>query len=460
MSDESGRSMHLLDGRRVTIADLIDAGLIMPGERVVFSRPRLNESFTAEIVEPGRLRLQDGGEYRSPSRAAMVAANMRAVDGWHVWIIESTGSSLDTLRQALLERAVADTVIEATEPDAEVGSPVQVHEWLRSARSRAEGDDPARISVRELLSFWGAEDRGDQITRIEADLANHGLATRPNFRSVTLETSVAIITAAQEAEQESEEAVEAPVASVDDEDDDEHRYIGLMVGNLRSALGGVESVAPTATLEEAITKLLINDFSQLAVLSGKHNLRGAVTWQSIAQARLDNPRAGLADAIVSARDVNYRADLLTVLDELRRRGFLFVRNESNEVAGIVTAADVAGRYGEMANPFILIGDLDRLLRRAIVRKISVEEVVAVCDPSQGRIKSHDDMAMGDYQRVLENPALWAKLGVPLDRSTFVARINKIRTARNAVMHFNPDPLPTDTVAHLSTINELLRKYAI
>jgi hypothetical protein len=151
---------------------------------------------------------------------------------------------------------------------------------------------------------------------------------------------------------------------------------------------------------------------------------------------------------------------MTVLEELRRRGFLFVRNEFNEVAGIITAADVAERYGEMANPFILIGDLDRLLRRAIGRKISVEEVVAACGPSRSQIKSYDDMSMGDYQRVLENPTLWAKLGLPLDRATFVARIDRIRGVRNAVMHFNPDPLPIGTVAHLSAINELLRKYAI
>ncbi|MEU8236024.1 hypothetical protein AB0C12_41090 [Actinoplanes sp. NPDC048967] len=460
MTDEAGRSMHLLDGRRVTLADLIAAGLLKPGERVRFSRPRVGQTHVAEVLESGRLRLADGDEYRSPSRAAMVAANMRAVDGWHAWLLESTGASLDALRQDLLDQAVADTVEETAAPDEEVGSPAQVHEWLRTARVRAEGDAPERISVRELLSFWGAKDRGDQIVRIEADLANHGLATRPNFRSVTLETRVTIITAAQEADQETDEAVDTAAPPVDDEDEAESPYIGLMVGNLAAALAGVEWVKPTATLQEAKTKLLLNDFSQLAVLSGKHNLRGAVTWQSIAQALLDDPHAVLADAIVPARDVSYRSDLLTVLDELRRRGFLFVRNESNEIAGIITAADVAGRYGEMANPFILIGDLDRLLRRAIIRKITLAEVVAACDPPGNRIKSHDDMAMGDYQRVLENPALWAKLGLPLDRATFVARINTIRTVRNAVMHFNPDPLPDNTVAHLSMINDLLRKYAI
>ncbi|MFI5497341.1 CBS domain-containing protein [Actinoplanes sp. NPDC051859] len=456
MSDESGRSMYLLDGRRVTLSDLLEAGLLKAGERVRFSRPRVGETFTAEVIETGRLRLEDGGEYRSPSRAAMVAANMRAVAGWHAWVVEGTGVTLDGLRQNLLDRALADTTGASAGPKEEVGSAAQVHEWLRTARGQAEEAVPARILVRELLALWGAEDRGDQITRIEADLANHGLATWPNFRSVTLETPVAIITAAQEAEQSSEEAA---AAVVDEEDESEDRYIGLMVGNLPSALAGVESVRPTATLDEAVTKLTINDYDQLAVLSGKHHLRGAVTWRSIAQAKLDKPNPRLSDAIALAGEVSYRADLLTVLDDLRRQGFLFVRNESNEVAGIVTAADVAGRYGDMANPFILIGDLDRLLRRAIARKISVDEVVGVCNPGGERIKSYDDMAMGDYQRVLEHPTLWTKLGLPFDRATFVARIDKIRIARNAIMHFNPDPVRSDTVAHLSTINDVLRRYA-
>jgi CBS domain-containing protein len=437
----------------------MDAGLLKAGERVRFSRPRMGQDFTAEVSEAGRLRLEDGLEYRSPSRAAMVAANMRAVDGWHAWILESTGYSLDALRQDLLDRTVATSGNQAGESDDETGSVARVHEWLREVRSRAEGESPERISVRELLSRWGAEDRGDEIARIEADLANHGLATRPNFRGVTLDSTVSLITSAQEAEQETEEAVEAAVVSHDDADEVEDRYIGLMVGNLPSALSGVVAVSPTASLDEALTKMLLNDYSQLAVMSGKHSLRGAVTWQSIVQARQLNPQAALTDATVGARDVTYRTDLFEVLDDLRERGFIFVRDETNAVAGIVTVGDVAGRYGEMANPFILIGDLDRLLRRAITRTVSIDEVIATCDPRGARISSHGDMSMGDYQRVLEHPPLWNKLGLPLDRAVFVARLAEIRKVRNNVMHFNPDPLPVNTVAYLRSINALLRQYA-
>lgn len=454
------RTMHLMDGRRVTLGDLIEAGLIEPGEHVRFSRPRMGESYRAEVTDTGRLRLEDGLEYRSPSRAAMVAANMRAVDGWHAWVVASTGNSLDALRQELLDRTVARTTQHNGHDEDDGDSPARLHDWLRSVRISAERQSPQRVSVRELLAQWGAKDRGDQIARIEADLANHGLATRPDFRGVTLDSDIIIITAAQEAEREEvDEVVEVVHASPDDSDEADDRYIGLMVGNLPSALSGIVSVAPTASLQEAVTKMLLNDYSQLAVLSGAHTLRGAVTWQSIAQARHLNDQATLADATVGARDVSYRTDLLEVLTDLQKRGFLFVRNETNAIAGIVTAADVAGRYGAMANPFILIGDLDRLLRRAIARTIPLDEVVALCDPQGRRINGHNDMSMGDYKRVLENPQLWARMRWDLDQRSFVSRLDEIRRIRNDVMHFNPDPVPPNAVDQLRSINEVVRRYA-
>ncbi|HWS35950.1 MAG TPA: CBS domain-containing protein [Actinoplanes sp.] len=447
------RSMHLMDGRRVTLSDLIEADLLKPGQRVCFVRPRMGTSYTAEVTDGGRLRLADGLEYRSPSRAAMVAAGMRAVDGWHAWALDPDGGTLDKLRQELLDRAVATTSVTDD-------SPARLHEWLRSVRMSAEGDGPERISVRDLISRWGAKDRGDQISRIEADLANHGLATRPDFRGVTLDSEIAIITAVQEAEKEEvNDETSGPAQTLsNDPDDPDDRYIGLMIGNLPSALSGVVSVAPTSTIQEAVTKMLLNDFSQLAVMSGTHTLRGAVTWQSIAQARHLNPAATLAAATVSARDVGYRTDLLEILHDLQQRGFLFVRDEKNAVAGIVTVADVAGRYGVMANPFILIGDLDRLLRRAIAQALPIEAVTAQCDPQGRRISGYNDLSMGDYQRVLENPELWARMGWELDQKAFVARLDEIRKIRNDVMHFNPDPVPANAVEQLRSINEVLRRF--
>lgn len=156
----------------------------------------------------------------------------------------------------------------------------------------------------------------------------------------------------------------------------------MTLGNLPSALGGVVSVAPNSTFEEAITLMLLNDYSQLAVMAGKHSLRGAVTWKSIAQIHHSKPSASFADAIVHADEFRYDKELIDVLPALEIADFVFVRDEKNAVAGIVTPADVMHAYGELATPFFLIGELDQLLRQVISRKFTLKEATSLCGPAR------------------------------------------------------------------------------
>ncbi|WFE27828.1 hypothetical protein O7623_01025 [Solwaraspora sp. WMMD791] len=445
------RTTYLLGGRRVRVSDLLRAGLLRPGARLRFVRRRVGETYHAEIIENGRIRLPDGQEFSSPSGAAMAAAGMRAVDGWLAWTVEENGRPLDALRQELLDRAAAGP---PDEPGVE-GFDRRVHQRLREARQRAEENQPEQFSVRELLSLWGAKDRGDQIGRIEDDLANHGLVTSPSFRKVTLDSTVRLVVASGDTD-DSPAAAAGPVTVAGPADDLDDDPIGLTVGNLPSALGGLKHVAPNATFDEAITKMLLNGYSQLAVLNGPRNLRGAVTWQSIAHARHADPNAKLTDAIdPEAVAVRYDRELIDVLPDLRRGGYVFVRAEDNVVAGIVTTADVVQAYGEMAMPFFQIGELDRSLRRIITRRVDLDQVGKLCNRS---VNSFDDLSMGDYLRVLDDTSVWSTLGWPLDRRTFIDRLHEIRHIRNDVMHFNPDPPPPDTIDKLRKVNSLLRHY--
>ncbi|MFG1608528.1 CBS domain-containing protein [Actinoplanes sp. NPDC049265] len=446
------RSMYLLGGRRVQVRDLLDAQLLEPGAQLRFRRRRVGAIHHAEVTGSGRVRLlPDGQEFPTPSRAAQVAAGMRAVDGWLAWVVVKTGKPLDALRQELLDRAVATAGDQARVETFEV----RVHERLREARKRAEDNAPEEFSVRELLSLWGARDRGEQIIRIEADLANHGLVTSPSFRKVTLDATVRLVVAPAYADERA--AAPAQVAPADvDEGDGDGDPIGLTVGNLPSALGGLKFVAPNATFDEAITKLLLNDFSQLAVLNGPRNLRGAVTWTSIAHARHANLDARLSDAIeADVVAVRYDKELIDVLPELQRTGFVFVRDQDNTIAGIVTTADVVRAYGEMALPFFQIGELDRSLRRVISRNVGLDQVAEICGKA---VRSFDELSMGEYQRVLSDGGVWAALGWPLDRVTFIERLDEIRRIRNDVMHFKPDPPPEGTIEKLRKLNMLLRRY--
>lgn len=176
-------------------------------------------------------------------------------------------------------------------------------------------------------------------------------------------------------------------------------------------------------------------------------------------ARHASPSASFSDAIVRAHEARYDQELIDVLTTLEASDFAFVRDEKNAIAGIVTTADVVHAYGELATPFFLLGELDQTLRHVISRTFTLEEVTSLCDTDGTRsIHSFDDLDMGDYQRSLENPGNWAKLGWPLDRVAFVKRLDELRGVRNDVMHFNPDPVPADSVEKLRNIFRMLRQY--
>jgi hypothetical protein len=90
------------------MTDLLDAGLLQPGDDLVFPRPRLGQTFHATLRANGTIELPDGTICTSPSLAAMKAANLVSYDGWHGWRVPRLdGVKLDELRQNLVASELA-----------------------------------------------------------------------------------------------------------------------------------------------------------------------------------------------------------------------------------------------------------------------------------------------------------------------------------------------------------------
>jgi Restriction Enzyme Adenine Methylase Associated len=100
-----------LDGRKITLADLVEAELLKPGDRLCWERPKLGAAYHATITSNAAIELDNGGTFATPSRAAKQAAHIPAYDGWYAWRIERPeGSvSLHELRRELVAKAQADT---------------------------------------------------------------------------------------------------------------------------------------------------------------------------------------------------------------------------------------------------------------------------------------------------------------------------------------------------------------
>ncbi|MBX3269761.1 MAG: hypothetical protein KF729_05850 [Sandaracinaceae bacterium] len=53
--------------------------------------------------------------------------------------------------------------------------------------------------------------------------------------------------------------------------------------------------------------------------------------------------------------------------------------------------------------------------------------------------------------------MWRKVGLPLDRATFVRELDEVRQIRNDVMHFDPDGLSDEQRRRLKELGELMRR---
>jgi CBS domain-containing protein len=234
--------------------------------------------------------------------------------------------------------------------------------------------------------------------------------------------------------------------------------VTLIVGSLRSASQPVCFAALDSTLLQAQSLMMRNDFSQLAVMSDSRNLRGAVTWESIAKTSMRLPKPGIRDCLIPAELVRFEDDLVQHIPQIVRSGYVFVQRHDRTISGIVTTADLSEEFGRRATPFFLIGEIERRLRRALDRIFSRTELAGVRDPRdiKRHVESASDLTIGECSRLLDNSAHWSKTGWQAEQSIFIEALNDVREIRNDVMHFSPDPLDDDQISQLRSFIRWLK----
>lgn len=299
--------------------------------------------------------------------------------------------------------------------------------------SDAEGQE---LTILELLGFWGYTTRNPAIMMtITARLEAMGLRTEPGLDEGDVTDLVKIVPlgeAAPDGESGSDE--EAPVS------------VTMSVGTLPSAVNGVESVDLDDKLATAETLMLANSYSQVAVLQDGQ-LRGAVTWESLAAAKArgkEHVRSAL-DAQVTRLHPN--DDLLRHAPHIWTTGFAFVVDSRHAPVGIVTTADLADQFVKLANPFVLISDIERNLRVVIARICTFEEMKAKASYKKN-FHSENSLVFGDYVRIFSDPVHWAACRWAIDQQAFINALNGVKAIRNEVMHFKPETLSETDVNKL------------
>lgn len=315
-------------------------------------------------------------------------------------------------------------------------------ELIVAAQDRA-GSDPVHLPARELIGYFGARARGARVNRRVRDrLQAAGLRTDPDFSVGNIDGHVSLV---------------RPTTDRSAEPADEFQVKFLRVHTLSSATQTVVWIKPQESIEKARTLMALNDFSQLAVCPTLRADVQAVSWESIGRALLREEVKEARHAAVHAEVVKLGDDLLPLLPKIASAGYVFVRDETNQLCGIVTAADVTYEFGALAGPFFLLGEIERRLRVAVDRAFEPGELLGMVDPDDRRdVETSEDLSFGELKRLIEHPERWDKLGWPVDRPLFLARIEDIRAIRNSLMHFSSDLPSEEDVDKMQTLLTLLK----
>ncbi len=343
-------------------------------------------------------------------------------------------------------------------------SPVpHVPEELRAVAEGITQNRRQIASVRTLLLWFGFNGRNNQTNQqVQQALEFLKLKTDPEFTSAGIDDNITFVP--------KYDGVREPTGAVGT---DVHVNAGAIVttsgnasegsayriGKLPSARKTPVSVSSETTTEEVVTLMLVRDFSQLVVVNPDKEVMGMVSWKSLGSRLALGKRCRVAgDFTEKHREVGAETSVFDAIPLIVEHGCVLVR-ESGKVHGIVTASDLALKFSQFGEPFLLLEEIETQVRGLIGTKFTREQLEAACDPhdSSRSVEGIADLRFDEYIRLLDQPDRWERLNLDIDRRMFIRGLEHISRIRGEVMHFDAAGLEEDNLAELRTFAQFMRQ---
>jgi CBS domain-containing protein len=336
----------------------------------------------------------------------------------------------------------------------------------------AEGQLPI-TTVRDLLSWFGASRRSWRNAKmIRESLAELKLFTVPDFEGEYIDADIQFFPLTKPIEEDDEPtepvavdlpakitvvppAIDAapPVLNRQSLGDPAHRLSRLESANLAPT-----RVSPESSIEHAVTLMLQNDYSQLPVMTTEREVKGLLSWKSLGQhLAVGKQCKAVRDCMTEHKELASDASLFDAVRIIAEHDCVLVRDAKKVVCGIVTASDISLQFQQLAQPFLILGDIENHIRYLIGNAFSIKDLQSIRAPedSERPINDVSDLTFGEYVRLLQNEENWSKLNIKIDRKAFTDELDKVRVIRNDVMHFDPDPMDRNDLSTLKKFSNFL-----
>ncbi len=327
---------------------------------------------------------------------------------------------------------------------------------------------PLKTSPNEAMTYLGVARRGWRVDEtINGLLEKYDLMAEPSFESTWKWGEVEV---------RPKPKVPAGKQTEDIEDYDPTPRLSLLrAANLNKIKEegkglGLVSVKRQTKLSEAITIMFRYGFSQLPILSGVREVEGIVSWRSIGKAlALGKSCDTVADCKEEVVVLDSSEPLFAAVKIILDKEVVLVRQKDKTISGIVTSTDIGEQFISLAEPFLIIEQIENHIRKLLDNKFDIEQLKKSIDPGdeERNIQTLSDLTFGEYVRIIENPENFTKLKLNIDRVALAKQLDAVRKIRNDVMHFDPEgvsendlELLRQTVQFFHEINTILKPQKI
>lgn len=206
------------------------------------------------------------------------------------------------------------------------------------------------------------------------------------------------------------------------------------------------SCKPSDSIKRAKTIMLMNDFSQLPVISNDDKIVGFISWRSIGKIEaLGNGQSIVKGFTEEPKIIKETDNFLDHIQSIAENEFVIVESNSKRLRGIITTYDMTIYFNDFIMPYLRLGIIEDNLRKIIATRIKPKVA-----------KDVNRMTFYEYQQIFKEDNNWNSLGLEnLDKESFVQKIDDIRQLRNRIAHYKPNPISNTELYFIVSFSKLL-----
>lgn len=278
-----------------------------------------------------------------------------------------------------------------------------------------------KMTSRDLLwYFWCEKRTSGNKAKINQFLEEKNLVTEPDYQTTWIDAEIVL----KHKETAKTKLEKNPI---------------LHISILPSANNIPITIPRDAKISEAITLMMMNNYSQLPVVNNKF-VEGIISWETLGIGITQGNKSDFVRDYLKKDITILKKDtpLLEAIKIVIKKECVLVQEKDGGLSGIITIADISAQFFTLTEPFLLLERIENLIRLLLDDKFLIDDIKGICQEGEEVPKFIDDLTFGQYIRLIENEDRWSKLGLKIERKLFIKQLDEIRKTRNDIMHFDTD----------------------